>query len=42
MFAFFGTAFFLYSRTVQLQRQLTQLVRRQALDSAQRGPQPAA
>ena len=36
VFAFFGTSFFLYARTVVLQRQLTQLVRRYALDNAQR------
>jgi hypothetical protein len=38
VFAFFGTTFFLYSRTVQLQRQITQLVRRHAIDGARRGP----
>ena len=37
VFAFFGTSFFLYARTVVLQRQLTQLVRRYALDNATRG-----
>jgi hypothetical protein len=37
VFAFFGTAFFLYSRTILLQRQLTQLIRRHAIDGAQRG-----
>jgi len=36
VFAFFGTSFFLYARTIVLQRQLTQLVRRYALDNAQR------
>jgi hypothetical protein len=37
VFAFFGTSFFLYARTVVLQRQLTQLVRHYALDNATRG-----
>ena len=37
VFAFFGTAFFLYSRTVRLQRQLTQLVRIHAIAAARRG-----
>lgn len=36
VFAFFGTSFFLYARTVVLQRQLTQLVRRYALDNARK------
>jgi small membrane protein len=36
VFAFFGASFFLYARTVVLQRQLTQLVRRYALDNARR------
>jgi hypothetical protein len=39
VFAFFGTSFFLYARTVQLQRQLTQLVRRYALENAQKRSQ---
>jgi len=40
VFAFFGATFFLYSRTVQLQRQLTQLIRRHAIEGAQRGQSP--
>src|SRR5262249_1118171 len=36
VFAFFGTTFFLYARTVILQRQITQLVRLHALDHARR------
>jgi hypothetical protein len=40
VFAFFGTAFFLYSRTVLLQRQLTQLVRIHAIAGARRGGSP--
>jgi len=37
VFAFFGSGFFLYAKTIQLQRQLTQLVRVQAIASARRG-----
>jgi hypothetical protein len=40
VFVFFGTSFFLYARTVLLQRQLTELVRRYALDNAQKGGRP--
>ena len=40
VFAFLGTSFFLYARTVVLQRQLTQIVRRYALDNAARGGGP--
>ena len=40
VFVFFGTAFFLYARTVVLQRQLTELVRRYALDNAQKRGRP--
>ncbi len=36
VFVFLGTSFFLYSRTVLLQRQVTELIRRYALDSAQK------
>jgi hypothetical protein len=32
VFAFFGTSFYLYARTVVLQRQMTQLIRLHALD----------
>jgi hypothetical protein len=36
VFVFLGTSFFLYSRTILLQRQVTELIRRYALDNAQR------
>jgi small membrane protein len=36
VFAFFGATFFLYARTVLLERQLTQLVRVHALANAER------
>lgn len=36
VFVFLGTSFFLYSRTVVLQRQVTELIRRYALDNAQK------
>jgi small membrane protein len=36
VFVFLGTSFFLYSRTVLLQRQVTELIRRYALDNAQK------
>jgi hypothetical protein len=35
--AFLATAFYFYSRTVQLQRQVTQLVRHIAIQEARRG-----
>lgn len=37
VFAFFGSGFFLYAKYIQLQRQLTQLVRVQAIANARRG-----
>ena len=37
VFAFFGSGFFLYAKYIQLQRQLTQLVRVQAIATARRG-----
>ena len=37
VFAFFGASFFLYARTVVLQRQLTELIRLHALAGARRG-----
>jgi hypothetical protein len=36
VFVFLGTSFFLYSRTILLQRQVTELIRRYALDNAQK------
>jgi hypothetical protein len=36
VFVFLATSFFLYSRTVLLQRQVTELIRRYALDNAQK------
>jgi hypothetical protein len=36
VFVFLGTSFFLYSRTILLERQVTELIRRYALDNAQR------
>jgi hypothetical protein len=36
VFVFLSTSFFLYSRTILLQRQMTELIRLYALDNAQR------